>query len=775
MVSPNQQGLSYDKILIDPYIKKQNTKLRQVIQNVFDKSANIIVQARMPLETARESNQHETGQSGTKINKWFNLYLGKDVVPKEELKLWKSLNLSSTISPMIIEVYLDLRGLKNKQTVVLKDDSGNPWTVCKGGSKKQEVVLERWLVEFDPTGASGAQIDELPLIYKQAIVLLRCLYAYERLMPVYRLRGVLSKTGLTIGSRILDGKSPISSKGRIGLSKSIIPHQMLLTETHLIHKFFRQIQTSFGAFKISVAFRKHCNFSLVENEELISTHFIHIDNEGGSVENTQARGRGIAEDSIQIGRRNSEREDMIRPHLDMEDHDKYLGNSKEVITGLKDINDGASTSISPCSSGRHGSKEGSPAYKKPSTTTAPVPLQRPSIHPFKVGSISSSPPTNTNLTYGGSSLERKISITSNKSTSNASLAAMLRNPRSSTSSTNSNIPVASNNNNQYVSSFPRSFSSSHGSHIPQEPESIQGFLTSDSVSNTPRFSSSFGSRAGRRFSNSSMRQNSLVGNDQLLLATSAGLSSSGPPTSGFYVEDDISDFVRMIDSKGDLRLSGFSSNNDSKVFGQSSNSQLDALNRFQMLRSQHQHLSDSVNASLILQHNQATGSRPSSRKSSHSMYSRSPSLRADSYDNAHMPSINSRLRECMSEDLKKTPSTTNESYDCHDHTSNDSLPKATGSKALDADSARLPTNISAGDHEVSGLATTPSAYSNKRPIHYENVFEDESDEEYFMLRKPMQPRTSNVGRNLSRSRPLHDDEFDDELLFPMSDMNLTKN
>ena len=83
--------------------------------------------------------------------------------------------------------------------------------------------------------------------------------------------------------------------------------------------------------------------------------------------------------------------------------------------------------------------------------------------------------------------------------------------------------------------------------------------------------------------------------------------------SGIDADDDISDFVRMIDSKSDLRLGGGGGGGNSSVHNMSINESSyhgDALNKFQSLRSQYQQLSDSVSASLILQ------SRHSSRKSS---------------------------------------------------------------------------------------------------------------------------------------------------------------
>lgn len=821
MVSPGQNDLSSDKSRIDPYVKKQNAKLTQVIQNFFSKSVQIVLQSRIQSDLYnKEEQEGDTGSHSTssRINKWFNLHMYNSNLLKEELKLWKNSANSSLIPPMIIETYLDLRQLTPRQSVVLRDYNGNPWTVTKGGSKKHEVVLERWLIEFDGNAVSGSIIDELPLIYKQAIILFRSLYGFARLMPVYKLKKSLNNSSLIIGCKVLDGKHPISSKGRIGLSKSIIPHQMLTTESHMSHKHFTPIQTTLGTLKISIAYRNHYDFSIQDNEELLSTHFITFDDENNKeIEINRIDSDSKEELSVNQSEKLNEPESEETHDADNESSHERLHSTepdqsfdvdKRHSNKRLSVSNNASMSISPCSSGPQTLKEGSPSYKKGFANTPPVVSQRPTINPFKVGSISSSPPPLAN--FGGSSLERKVSITSNKSASNASLAAMLRNPRGSTSSTNTtaNIPIASNNN-QYNSSFPRSVSSSHGSNLGPEHDNSLGFSNSDNTTNTPRFSSSFGSRASRRFSNTSGRQNSLPTssmNETSLLATSAGLTSSDAPASGLYIDDDIGDFVRMIDSKSDLRFSGYNSNNDSKFSNSpGSNSQIDALNKFQMLKNQHQQLSDSVSASLILHHNQISGSRPSSRKSSHSMQSPPPSLPSGSYDNSHLPSINSRLRENSvnsgDDDNSRNsqpPSSRKDSFG-YASNSNATFLKGPNASKLVSSPITSTTPVHSNLHKtnkesgiISGLATTPSIYANRRPIHYESVFDDDEDDytnnegdtrgqddsmKLYLSNKLTNEKSNTNSRSFkSSSNPPNngDDDDDDDLLFTMSDMNLAK-
>lgn len=381
------------------YNKRQSVKLGQVIQNFFGKAVQIVLQSRVP------SSWNEGEEN--KVNKWFNLYLPTlSTSAKEDLRLWKiqpqattssSVTSSSSdvasLPPMIIETYLDLRKLGPRQTVVLKDDTGNPWTVAKGGAKKQEVVLERWLIEFDPLEVSGFNVDELPFIYKQAIVLFRSLYAFTRLMPAYKLYRNLNQqsqltSSLSIGIKVLDGKQPISSKGRVGLSKSIIPHQMLVTESHMQQKHFSPIQTTMGTLKVSIAYRTHHNFCVHDSEEILSTHFISIDKTDDKKKRVS-----IASMSVSPKQLSQSQSHLLTPMLLLP-----LTHLQLLLHLLRESHSHPhSHSHSYQSQGSTGSGGGSGGGSTPGASapvagsSIPVTPLRPSIQPFKIGSISNSP------------------------------------------------------------------------------------------------------------------------------------------------------------------------------------------------------------------------------------------------------------------------------------------------------------------------------------------------------------------------------------------------
>lgn len=733
----------------DTYAKKQQAKLALVVQNFFTKSAQVILESRRPeREPPTHTADSEPQDPAEKLNKWFNLHMRNDEAPI--LKGWKGAD-----RPMIIETYLDLRLLEPGLVVTLTDDGGSEWTVTRTGGRKQEVVLERWLVEFEPTDSDG--VDELPLVYKQAIILFRSMYAFARLMPCYSLRRhVENGLALVMANKVLDGKQPISSKGRIGLSRAIVP----LNEPHVSHKHFRPIHTAQGVLKVSIAYRNQCGFGVradsgeedkskestekeVKREREGSLDKPVVDVERSSDRTSLDQASSIEKPSDR--RPSAERHDRLvsieRPSDRRPSSEKPSGyplasaERHDRVSNEERSFDRTSISVERSPSPAPVPNEIKRLSMASSLSMSVSPSSKPKIQPFRVGLLGASPgrvhghgplgttPVTTQHGHGtqnspgpGPELDRRISLTSNKSTSNASLAALLRNPRGLVSSTNTpTIPIQQPV--QFQSSFPRLVSLLHGSNM-EEFEN-------------PRFLSSFGLRASRRFSNASanagigagMRPALMAGAD---LGTSLGLLPLlGTPFLGLYVDDDISDFVRMIDSKSELKLGERERSGSGE-----SRAGID-LSRFQLLRSQHDQLSDSVSASLVLPHGSGM-TRTSSRKSSHSRYL--PPV--ESYD---MPSITSRLKDLSPEthgsrssgEADKTHSGPNASF-------------------LKLHATKVLATPVVSNQNVSSVGKTTVTHRKKK-IHYADVFDDDDDGEGEYRR-----------------------DDDDDLLFTMSDMNLTK-
>ncbi|EMG48596.1 hypothetical protein G210_0805 [Candida maltosa Xu316] len=771
--------------LDDPQSKLQIAKLTQVIQKFFTKSCQIILESRAYPDINTPS-LYPTKEESSKLNKWFNLYMNSiSELSKDDLKIWKTTDLTN-MHPMIIETYIDLRKLPSNQTLVLFDDEKHPWTVAKSGGKKTEVVLERWLIEFEPnnhamiTAATSSTTNfnnfsisdnELPLSYKQAIILFRSIYGYSRLMPAFKVKKNL-RNKLPLGNKVLDGNQPISSKGRIGLSKPIINSSSSSSSSsdshHMTQKFFQPVQTSLGSLKISVAYRNDSDFCIHENEELLSTHF--------------------------------------KKHDEQKQQQEEDTTSSEIQSSGK-----VCRSVSPNSSSKEPSTSPrrmiAPISSQPSNQTAIR------IQPFKVGSMSStSPPSIPTLQnqpiLQSSSLERRVSITSNKSTSNASLAAFLRNPRSGTPSTNT-IPIV-NTNPIYGTSVPRSIGSSVGhedSFLSNHANTSGGGPTGgaghgDSTNNTPRFSSSFGSRASRRFSSTSIRQQTpqsdFMGRSN---SVDEALSEGGDTNSG---DDDIGNFIRMLDSKSDLRL-GNNNNNNGSTGGISSSSVAvnDTISKYQLLRSQHQQLTDSINASLVLQ------SRQSSRKSSlNSPPPQAPS--SSSFDQQQqqqqqnvISSIHSRMKDSRvqrgvvgSDDSNKmillasprrsssnvsSPSRyergRSSSINSKIYSPPPAQPTTTTTMVISSSTSSANginhNKSSATTAIVSGLATSPSVY-DYRSSRYDDVFEDDEgniDSSGSHDDGDKDKIRGGMNSNHRFSKRGSKDEDEDDLLFTMSDMN----
>ncbi|ODV83553.1 hypothetical protein CANARDRAFT_29784 [[Candida] arabinofermentans NRRL YB-2248] len=482
--------------------ERQSDKLAQIIQNFFLKSTQIITQSRSTsIDDDNQGSLRRDASPNGKVNKWFNLELSSDDSSKDDLLSWKTKDILS-LPPLVIETYLDLRGLDTNQTLLLND------SIVKT-NKKSEVVLERWLMEFDLSLFDNDNL-ELPSIYKKVIIMMRSLYLLLRLLPTFKLRDELIKSKLKtvnplkVSFRILDGSKTITSKGRIGLSKKL-GHQASDNSEHLKSRKLEPILTPIGALKLSVSYRINCNFQLNDNEELLSSQFML----GQQIPLASTKG-----DSYE-----SERTSIQSP---IEYHKHRLSST--------------SMSLSNSSPRRRSSNR--------------------SVQLFKVGSLNSSsspPPMHTNNSQqmvppiSSFSTSKPIPVTLNRNNSSASLVAMLRQNRES---------------------LPKSIGSMDPSATQQLLTS-----TSASASASTKFSSSFGSRFRNTSSRHNSLEGQLLPvtltptTQNPILQTfrsrnkSLSISSSDMgPSSSIYMDEDLDSFVKMLDSKPDL---SFSSNSPS--------------------------------------------------------------------------------------------------------------------------------------------------------------------------------------------------------------------
>ncbi|GAV53529.1 hypothetical protein ZYGR_0AK00310 [Zygosaccharomyces rouxii] len=215
---------------------------------------------------------------------WFLKRSEEELELPELIKQWSNFDGARELPPLVIETYLDLRNLGSQDSVHLKDEDENLWNVCRG-TKKSEIVLERWLIELDSLSVAfkthKVSEEETNNLSRQFVLLFRYLYTLIQLLPANDLYLSLSKNVVSHGTpplisvctRILDGSKPILSKGRIGLSKPIISaYSNVINESnvpsHLEQRKITPVWTKYGLLRVSVSYRRDCRFEIHrENED----------------------------------------------------------------------------------------------------------------------------------------------------------------------------------------------------------------------------------------------------------------------------------------------------------------------------------------------------------------------------------------------------------------------------------------------------------------------------------------------------------------------------
>lgn len=249
----------------------------ELIDNFFVKSTSLIC--------AAKSTKYQTSCDlpSEFDEEWLLSETDADLELPEIIRQWSQFDGEKDLPPLVIETYLDLRQVGPSQWVTLRDEDGNMWNVCKG-TKKSEIVLERWLIELDKSSASfkghKPTVEDSTGLSSQLILLFRYLYTLIQLLPANDLHVNLSKLSeiqgsmpaLQISTRVLDGSKPILSKGRIGLSKPIIStYSNVINESnvpsHLEQRKITSVWTKFGLLRISVSYRHDCHFELHDTEE----------------------------------------------------------------------------------------------------------------------------------------------------------------------------------------------------------------------------------------------------------------------------------------------------------------------------------------------------------------------------------------------------------------------------------------------------------------------------------------------------------------------------
>ncbi|BAE57484.1 unnamed protein product [Aspergillus oryzae RIB40] len=575
--------------------KEAIAKLNQIISNYHTKAALIILHSRIELPPS-----FNKGSDTPRVNRWFNVEIEDTDVLREQLRTWRTCDATENRPPpLIIETYLDTKGLTNNQTLVALDENGKRWDVLEALAASQQahpvrppsassddVILERWRVELgDTSNALPADLGSiLPTVYKKSIVLFRSLFTYSKFLPAWKFakrNGRLrANPALRIKYRIIIGSPNQVSSKPDHLTMPLYESSSKVVETYS----FGVTDSPAGPFSAQVTYRTSCDFRVDDSEALLSSRFMGADDEifrpslPTRVVDSKVPPPEIG--SLPQERRTIEDPDPGRAYGSLSTfHQVGPTTSASPISALRAKGKlGTSSPSSPGSSSRKALAvaKASPVGRAAALASegSPGVVRRPSIsfQPFKAPPLSASP-----------------SLVDPPLSSPRSVSGPRPHPPMAASARKSFPAVQDNSIASPSSASPR-------------PSSIS------------RYSSAFSHRRGRPSSG---------GINKLEDDTSSGkasATSSAQPGSGLLAEptgtsadsihaddENISEFLKMLDLRKDLLNTSGSAALDATARRTTVTSA--ALTRFQRMRDSNAALSDSMSSSLLLQRSSNSSSK----------------------------------------------------------------------------------------------------------------------------------------------------------------------
>lgn len=579
--------------------QKQYHKVNQVIQNFFTKAALTIVSSRISLPAA----YNKTGEQ--KQNKWFNVVLPDSDELQRQLTEWKNMDaMSGQHAPLCIEIYLDVQFLGHKQSLVIHDDEGKRWDVGSALStaeaasrssrhaKTTQLVLERWKIHVgDKSLVLPTELnDPLPNVYKKAVVTFRSLFAHLRLMPAFRYNKIAAKQptthpALKLNYRITESDSWTSRMDTLNLA--LYPSSEAVTDTI----DFKPTNSPVGPLCVTVQHRASCDFSVEDSESLLSDQFMGLDD---NYFEHKARTNQVP-GSLPVDRLNAqETPDVGQAYGSLSTfHQVGPPTGTSPISALRAVRDLPSSSPTESPPQKlppnHRVAQGSKSSLRSADTPSYQRRTSVSFQPFKAGSLSSSPAIGGVLPSPGSSLGRPGS-------SLGRTPSTLNQPRNRTS----------------LTALPQT--ALRAPSLPNDAAFASSASSSPKPAPISRYSSSFGHRRSKFSTGGGSKLE-----DDNLSSGKGSLSSSvqrgsdtlndGPGGSSGEVKTDdenISDFLKLLESKKDLRSFSRSDNASKAATMQRTTAQ---LNKFQRMRDSHAQLSDSVSSSMMLHRSSSSSSR----------------------------------------------------------------------------------------------------------------------------------------------------------------------
>ncbi len=551
----------------------------------------------------------------------FNVEINETEDLRDHVGLWKGCDaISHRPPPMIVELYIDAQDLTNNQSLVILDEQGRRWDVEEalnkspsssaggsGQSSRPEVVVERWVVQL---GQSPGDIPQdlstiNPRTYKNIVVLLRSVYSFSRLLPAWKIGKRPSKTGSAPKSprlryRITQGPQSEHDSKNDQLAVPLIKGDADVLDTYV----FDPIDSPAGLLCLQVTYRNQCDFRIDNSEAFLSSRFMGMDEQyfepslgrredpNKQRKDYKVRTTTEAAGSLPHSRRDSiPRPEQGQAYGSMSTfHQPGPPASSSPLSALRAARVAGSESPEDTISRRAPPNTRSAQGSRSSLRSAeggPGVGRRPSVSfmPFKSPSLSASP----------SQAEQLMTSVPRGSLGKASPLAALAEARApSTLGPYGSVP---SRGSPIAADVPSSVSSSPKPGPPQ------------------RYSSSFGHRKAKLSIGGSSRTEDDNSSGKASLTSSNAqpgsgvLAEGGGASSGSIQTDDdnISDFLKLLDQKKDLK--SFRHSTDQAATEASTRRTSAALNKFQRMRDSNDALYSSMSASHLLHRSSTSSSR----------------------------------------------------------------------------------------------------------------------------------------------------------------------
>ncbi|KAF3899858.1 Autophagy-related protein 13 [Trichophyton interdigitale] len=601
--APNSPIPADGRPLSDKQVQDQIAKLNQIIQNYHTKAALIILHSRAVLRPIYR-------EGVKKVNKWFNVEVDDTDTLREDLTQWRNCTATDKRpEPLIIETFLDGSQLQKHEELVILDDHGKRWDVfdalsdTPGGppekkrGTRNEVILERWVIELGPSSSSGLPGDMthiLPTTYKKCIITFRSLFAYSKFLPAWKFMKRQSKVASHPALRLQHRIIP-ASKSQYGSRSDPLAIPLCGSSSDEPDTYsFGVTESPAGPLSIRVTYRINCEFRVDDAESIFSSRFMGVDDDlfrpslpSANDREEQVRAQNVDIGSLPAKHRASNNPDLSQAYGSMSTFHRadpsIKGSPISALRAARDLVGGSPSPPTQMPSPKLGharvaslsGEDGHSLQRRPSV----------SYQPFKAPPLSASP---------GPSAPRSPST---------------REPLNISVNPTQNVPGAAPSPRRIPNSSTRPLSA----HVLPDQAVFSSMSASPKQAPISKYSSSFSHRRGRLSTGggSKTEEDNNSSGKASISSSSAMATGQRDSTSGVFPvvdtdEDNISEFLKMLDQRKDLLSNG----PDGSTFDPASSRRTTTatLSRFQKMKDANTALSDSMTSSLLLHRSTASSS-----------------------------------------------------------------------------------------------------------------------------------------------------------------------